>query len=49
MTCQTCTHRLDVTLWGCWVATGCRKGLFIRRQCETYQAKALIQQKENKL
>ena len=26
MTCQTCIHRLDVTLWGLWMATGCRVG-----------------------
>ena len=24
MTCQTCIHRLDVTLWGLWLSTGCR-------------------------
>ena len=23
-TCQTCIHRLGVTLWGLWMATGCR-------------------------
>ena len=30
MTCRTCKHRLDVTLWGCWLATGCRIGLVLR-------------------
>ena len=41
MTCQSCIHRLDVTLWGCWLATGCRMGLVIRRQCEKYQSPPL--------
>ncbi|MHB1199168.1 MAG: hypothetical protein ACYCZ6_06335 [Polaromonas sp.] len=27
MTCRTCIHRLDVTRWGLWLATGCRLGL----------------------
>ena len=50
MTCQTCIHRLDVTLWGLWMATGCRMGLVIRCQCDKHQkpAAGLIQQKENK-
>ena len=30
MTCQTCIHRLDVTLWGYWMATGCKLGLVLR-------------------
>jgi hypothetical protein len=33
MTCQTCIHRLDVTLWGYWLATGCRVGLVICHGC----------------
>ena len=33
MTCQTCIHRLDVTLWGLWLATGCRVGLVLRDGC----------------
>jgi hypothetical protein len=35
MTCRTCIHRLDVTLWGCWLATGCRLGLALRRGCDS--------------
>jgi hypothetical protein len=38
MTCQTCIQRLDVTLWGCWLATGCRVGLVIRCQCDKHQS-----------
>lgn len=34
MSCRTCIHRLDVTLWGCWLATGCRLGLVLRSACE---------------
>ncbi len=41
MTCQRCIHRLDVTLWGCWLATGFRMGLVIRFQCEKYQGQPL--------
>jgi len=26
MTCQTCIHRLHVTFWGLWLATGCHLG-----------------------
>ena len=37
MTCQTCTHRLDVTLWGLWLATGCRVGLVLRRGCPAHE------------
>lgn len=37
MTCQTCIHRLDVTLWGLWMATGCRVGLTIRACCADHQ------------
>ncbi len=36
MTCQTCIHRLDVTLWGLWMATGCRVGLVLRYDCERW-------------
>lgn len=36
MTCQTCIHRLDVTLWGLWVATGCRVGLVLCRRCNEW-------------
>lgn len=28
-----CLHRLDVTLWGCWLATGCRLGLVLCYGC----------------
>ena len=38
MTCQSCFHRLDVTLWGGWLATGCRLGLVIRCQCDKHKA-----------
>ena len=41
MTCQTCIHRLDVTLRGYWLATGCRMGLVIRCQCEKHQGPPL--------
>ena len=41
MTCQTCIHRLDVTLWGLWMATGCRLGLVIRYQCDKHQSPPL--------
>ena len=37
MTCQTCIHRLDVTLWGLWLATGCRMGLVLRRGCPAHE------------
>lgn len=37
MTCQTCIHRLNVALWGCWLATGCRVGLVIRCQLDKHQ------------
>ena len=33
MTGQACIHRLDVTLWGCWLATGCRLGLVLCDGC----------------
>lgn len=36
MTCRTCKHRLDVTLWGCWLATGCRIGLVLRTACDEW-------------
>ena len=36
MTCRTCIHRLDVTLWGCWLATGCRIGLVLRSACDEW-------------
>ena len=39
MTCQTCIHRLDVTLWGCWLATGCRVELAALRQLAKVCAK----------
>ena len=41
MTCQTCQtyiHRLDVTLWGCWLASGCRVGLVVRGRCDKHQS-----------
>lgn len=34
---QTCIHSLDVTLWGLWMATGCRVGLAIRACCVGHQ------------
>ena len=37
MNCQTCIHRLDVTLWGCWLATGCRVGVVVHGRCDKYQ------------
>ena len=37
MTCQTCLRRLDVTLWGCWLATGCRVGLVICANCQQHK------------
>ena len=37
MTCQSCIHRLDVTLWGCWLATGCRMGLVICANCQQHK------------
>ena len=37
MTCQSCIRRLRVTLWGCWLTTGCRMKLVIRCKCENYQ------------
>lgn len=39
MTCQTCIHRLDVTLWGLWLATGCRRGFIVRGCCAGFQTK----------
>ncbi len=33
MTCQTYIHRLDVTLWGLWLATGCRLGQTLCQGC----------------
>ncbi|MCW2310577.1 hypothetical protein M2244_000297 [Rhodoferax antarcticus] len=38
MTCEHCLHRLDVTLWGLWCATGCRMGLVVCRDCPSYSA-----------
>ena len=38
MTCQSCIHRLDVTLWGCWQASGCRLGLVVRGRCDKHQS-----------
>jgi hypothetical protein len=35
-TCESCAYRLDVTLWGLWLATGCRAGLVLRRGCMAY-------------
>ena len=37
MTCQTCIHRLDVTLWGYCVATGCRMGLVVCASCPQHK------------
>ncbi len=37
MTCQSCVNRLDVTLWGLWLATGCRMGLVIRANCQQHK------------
>ena len=36
MTCRTCKHRLDVTLWGCWLATGCRIVRVLRTACDEW-------------
>ena len=41
VTCQSCIHRLDVTLWGYWLATGCRLGLVIRCRCDKHQGPPL--------
>jgi hypothetical protein len=38
MTCQSCIHRLDVTLWGCWLASGCRVGLVTGCRCDGHQS-----------
>lgn len=35
-TCRTCINRLDVTLWGLWMATGCRAGLVLRCGCDMW-------------
>ena len=36
MTCHTCIHRMDVTLWGLWMATGCSVGLVICANCQQH-------------
>ncbi len=46
MTCQTCIHRLDVTLWGLWLATGCRVGLLLCQGCP-HHAEALVNVLDN--
>ena len=38
MNCRNCRHRLDVTLWGVWLATGCRLGLPMLARCDAYSA-----------
>lgn len=37
MNCEHCANRLDVTLWGVWLATGCRIALVLRTGCPSYQ------------
>ncbi len=37
MTCKDCFHRLDITLWGLWLATGCRVGLALCGSCPNHQ------------
>ena len=46
MTCQTCIHRLDVTLWGYWLATGCRMGLALHCDCDKWTPIQLDKAKE---
>ena len=36
MTCQTCANRLDVTLWGCWLASTCRVGVPLCADCQQH-------------
>ncbi len=31
--CHDCRHRLDVTLWGVWLASGCRLELVLCSAC----------------
>lgn len=31
--CGNCRHRLDVTLWGLWMFTGCTRGLVLCARC----------------
>jgi hypothetical protein len=37
MSCERCAHRLDVSLWGVWLATGCRIAQVLRAGCPSYQ------------
>lgn len=37
--CCTCAHRLNVTLWGLWLATGCRLAHPLRRHCPAFTPK----------
>ena len=39
MGCSNCRHRLDLTLWGVWLATGCRKWLPMAARCIAYSGR----------
>ena len=39
MSCRDCRHRLDMTLWGVWLASGCGKGLPLRIGCNAWSAR----------
>ena len=36
MSCETCTQRLDITLWGLWLQTVCKAGLSIGPGCPSF-------------
>ena len=40
-TCQNCIHRVDVTLWGCWLVTGCQLKLVMCQGCTRRTPKEL--------
>ncbi|TDP88086.1 hypothetical protein EV672_101223 [Aquabacterium commune] len=37
MSCETCTQRLDITLWGLWLHTVCKAGLSIGPGCPSFR------------
>ena len=46
MTCRNCINRLDVTLWGLWLATGCRVWMVLRYYCDGWPLIQLDKAKE---
>lgn len=36
MSCETCTQRLDITLWGLWLHTVCKAGLPMGPGCPSF-------------